>query len=240
MRVLRLAIYALLVFLTLLLAFPRLRVLFALLRGPYGWVEDPPHPFLWPVVALVAVAYAGALILDLGWRRVRTPRWAHGALVGAFALAVLGAVYDPAPGRRTPQTISEAAPWVQAEYVLDRAEEALRAYHKRHGRFPADREPITRTLVDEDGRPLLGTWRHRLLGRRPWRVEVFTNARGPVTRVPAGRGPGTLLYAVDAERGRYWLTAIVGTGAPATPEIYGRPEKGPVVRTNAPRGGLFR
>ncbi len=240
MRALRVAIYAALVFLTLSLAFPRLRVILALLWGPYGWVEDPPHPLLWSGVAAVALGYAGLLVADVGLRRLRTPRWAHGAVVAAFAVAVLGAVYDPAPGRRAPPSLSEAAPWVQAEYVLDQAEKALRAYHARHGRFPEDGWPIARSLTDETGRPLIGTWRHRFLTRRPWRVEVFRNAEGPVTRVPQGRGPGTLLYAIDPARGRYWLTAVVGGGAPAEAEIYGRGERGPVVRSNASRGRLFR
>ncbi|RMG12570.1 MAG: hypothetical protein D6729_16320 [Deltaproteobacteria bacterium] len=240
MRWLRLAIYSGVLFLTLFLALPRLRVLFALVRGPYGWVADPPHPWLWPAIFVVAVVYAGALLADVGLGLLRTPRWLHATLMGAFIAAVLGAVYDPAPGRRTPAEIHEAAPQVQVDYVLDQAEAALRAYYKQHERFPTEPEVLQQALVDEVGAPLLGVWRRRWLARVPWVVEVFPKAKGPITRVPAGTPPGTLLYAVDAARRRYWLTAVSGEGAPTRPCIAAGPNGSPLVRTNAPTGGLFR
>ncbi|MDF1562968.1 MAG: hypothetical protein P1V51_07980 [Deltaproteobacteria bacterium] len=234
-RWLRLLVYLGVACLALGLALLRLIPWARVLVGPISEREGLASPWPWLVIALVALGGLGWLVADLGLGLRRMPAVVSALSVGAMALAVLLSLAEAGAGVRPWSRISDAPAKVQAVKALGLLGGALGDHHREAGRFPEDPAVLAEALREEDGQPILSAYLHAAARRQPLRVEVREGA-GPLTRVPEGILPGTLLAVFSPGREAYWLTAVVGEGVPARAEILAGEEGSPVIVSNVPRG----
>lgn len=240
MRWIKLVIYLGLDFALLAMALPRLRPWWQLALGPAGWVADPPNLVLWGLFALAGLAHLAALVADVGFGGRRVPGWAHAVLLSVLGGAIVVGSVEAGRATVSWDRLSDAPPSVQAAEVLDRLRGVLAEAYAAEGRFPDDPARLEAALVEADGSPVRSAYWYAGLTRRPIAVRLSKGARGPVVRVPEGVLPGTVLYALDEADGLYWLTAVVGRGTRARPEVLRGPGGGPLVVANGPVGPVTR
>lgn len=163
------------------------------------WSHTPGlvWPWLWPALALgillVVASAASRLASDVPAGMLR-----YGILLALTVLAI-GA-------RRGAPTPSHPAPEEAVAHLLARVEASANEAYAREGVYPAASEVLESTWPAR-----LRNMGYRTRGAQPLRSRVLVrhDALEPALRPPPGVRPGDIVYAVDAPRRRYWITAFV-------------------------------
>lgn len=163
----------------------------------YAYTPDLDAPWVWLAlgVALAAVVASTAGRLLQG-RRAGLIRYA--ALIGVLALAFASRRMANAPVR---PTVEDAL-----SHLVARVEIAADASFAREKLYPSNIDALTKQWPDE--LTDIGYFQRGAVLLRS-RLSVVENTYGPVLAAPAHVRPGDVVFALSADRKRYWLTAFV-------------------------------
>lgn len=154
-------------------------------------------PGLWLALGgLLAVTLLLCARQLLAGRPVGLARYVALLLAVALALAARNGVTPP----RRP-VVGDAL-----LHLLARVEATADRRHAGTARYPDEPAVLEAGLPDE--LRTLGYWRRGALPLES-EVKVVVDADGPVLSPPPDLRPGDLVFAVDAARRRYWITAFV-------------------------------
>ena len=210
LRLVRFLIYGGLVAVTATICAPRWQVYWLITTYPATYFPFLPPLWLWLPLGLATVAFAAWL----SWSLVsgaKIPLWASVSMVVVAVVAVSVSAWQarsPRPKDKQVWTSYHGAPPdLQLQYVMNRIwSELQRSARGSKKRLPTTAAALRRHLVVK-GRKIVPNYRYRWRRRR-YRIVVRTGQEEPVTVAGQGHLPGTIYFAVDKERRRFWITGL--------------------------------
>lgn len=195
---------------------PTWRVLIISLLSSSSYFPNFPYWPLWLPLGLLLSGFFLHFMLNVARKRPVRPEYKVLAVyLLALVLVVTWLGDRSVPGAIGRNRSGDPTP----RLVMARAGERLKAAVDRHmgeadrHGYPTDPEILEDYLREGKHMPLSGYRSHGL--PKPIRVVVVCGADGPVLKVRAGDGAGTLYYAINENRSHYWITMVGLSELPA-------------------------
>ncbi len=215
MRLLKYLIYIGLLAAALVLGAPKWKILIIALISSSSYFPDFPFWPLWLPLGVLVLGYLVYFLLSAALRF--TINFKHHVMVvvlfGAVLLARVAALLSPVP-EGSWRDAGDAPPQLLMARAAARLKSSVDTYSQSSDNrsYPSDPEILYEFLREGKRLPSSGFRSHAL--QAPVALVVL-EAEGPVLQVRPGHRAGTIYYALNADKSRYWITLVGLSEVPA-------------------------